>query len=102
MFNATPLPGNGATGTAPPGHANRVGSALAREAPAPEAQVPSGQSRAAMVAAWLAGIPRRLGTRLFSSVDEEANWRGWQTIRLCCGLARCYRDARFGPPGGAR
>jgi hypothetical protein len=39
---------------------------------------------------------QRFGTRLFLTCDEEANWRGWQTTVLCCGLARSYRDPRFG------
>lgn len=51
-----------------------------------------------MITAWLADIPGRLGTRLFLSGDEEANWRGWQTTRLWGGLARRYRDGRFDRP----
>jgi hypothetical protein len=47
------------------------------------------------IAAWVADITRRIGTRLFLTCDEEANWRGWQTTVLSGGLARCYRDARF-------
>ena len=47
------------------------------------------------IAAWLADIARRIGTRLFLACDEEANWRGWQTTVLSGGLARRYRDVRF-------
>jgi len=49
----------------------------------------------AAVAAWLAGIPRRAGNRLFAKNDEEAGWRGWQVTELAGGLARQYRDPRF-------
>lgn len=45
--------------------------------------------------AWLIGLPRRAGRRLFAMNDAEARWRGWQLIELTGGLARQYRDARF-------
>jgi len=45
--------------------------------------------------AWLIGLPRRAGGRLFAMNDAEARWRGWQVIELTGGLARQYRDARF-------
>lgn len=50
----------------------------------------------ASLAGWLAGIPRRTGTRLFARNDEEAGWRGWQITELHGGLSRSYHDARFG------
>ena len=57
--------------------------------------------------AWLAGLPRRAGNRLFAINDEEARWRGWQVREQAGGLARQYRDprfdtlgARFDPHGG--
>jgi hypothetical protein len=62
--------------------------------------------------AWLIGLPRRAGRRLFAMNDAEAGWRGWQVIELTGGLARQYRDSRFDtmrarpnapdeiPPGG--
>lgn len=45
---------------------------------------------------WLAGTPRRTGNRLFTMNDAEAAWRGWQVTVLAGGLARRYRDPRFG------
>ena len=48
-----------------------------------------------IVAAWLAGLPRRAGRRLFAMNDREAGWRGWQVIELSGGLRRQYRDLRF-------
>ena len=50
---------------------------------------------AAAVAAWLTGIPRRAGNRLFAKNDLEARWWGWQVTELAGGLARQYRDPRF-------
>jgi hypothetical protein len=47
------------------------------------------------ILAWPADIPRRIGTRLFLDIDEEAYWRGWQVTPLHCGLGRRYRDPRF-------
>ena len=44
---------------------------------------------------WLAGIPRRLGDRLFAMNDAEAYWRDWQITRTHGGLGRRYRDPRF-------
>ncbi len=62
---------------------------------------------AAFAVAWLAGLPRRTGRRLFAGNDEEARWHGWQVTELAGGLARQYRDPRFdtlpdqsGPHGG--
>jgi hypothetical protein len=77
-FNRTPPPGKGATSAPAPWRPGRP--------PSPGA---------AAATAWLARIPRRLGTRLFRATDREAIWRGWQTTRLRGGLARCYRDIRF-------
>jgi hypothetical protein len=50
---------------------------------------------AGLVAAWLAGLPRRAGRRLFAMNDLEAGWRGWQVIEIRGGLGRQYRDHRF-------
>ena len=50
---------------------------------------------AGLMAAWLAGLPRRAGRRLFAMNDLEAGWRGWQVIELRGGLGRQYRDHRF-------
>jgi hypothetical protein len=47
------------------------------------------------ISARLAGIPRRIGTRLFLAADEEAHWRGWQVTPLHGGLGRSSRDPRF-------
>lgn len=44
---------------------------------------------------WVAGVPRRLGDRLFVMNDAEAAWRGWQTARTHGGLGRRYRDPWF-------
>jgi hypothetical protein len=49
--------------------------------------------------AWLIGLPRRLGNRLFALNDAEAGWRRWQVSELKSGLARQYRDARFATLG---
>jgi hypothetical protein len=49
----------------------------------------------AIVAAWLAGLPRRAGRRLFYMNDLEARWRGWQVTETSGGLGRQYRDWRF-------
>jgi hypothetical protein len=51
---------------------------------------------AAAGVAWLLGLPRRAGRYLFAMNDAEAHWRGWQVIELTGGLARQYRDERFG------
>lgn len=59
---------------------------------------------AGIVAAWLAGLPRRAGRRLFAMNDLEARWRGWQVTETAGGLGRQYRDWRFdslGSPGRA-
>ena len=53
------------------------------------------RSAFAIAAAWLAGLPRRIGRRLFHMNDLEARWRGWQVIELHGGLGRQYRDRRF-------
>ena len=53
------------------------------------------RTTAGIVAAWLIGLPRRAGNRLFAMNDAEAGWRGWQVTELAGGLARQYRDARF-------
>ncbi len=49
----------------------------------------------AIVVAWLAGLPRRVGRLLFYMNDLEARWRGWQVTELHGGLGRQYRDRRF-------
>jgi hypothetical protein len=48
-----------------------------------------------IVAAWLAGLPRRADRRLFYMNDLEARWRGWQVTETSGGLGRQYRDWRF-------
>ncbi len=48
-----------------------------------------------LLLSWLAGLPRRLGDRLFVMNDTEAYWRGWQITKTHGGLARRYRDPRF-------
>jgi hypothetical protein len=47
------------------------------------------------VVAWLAGLPRRAGRRLFAVNDAEARWHRWQVTELRGGLARSYHDPRF-------
>lgn len=49
----------------------------------------------AVLASWLAYIPRRLGDHLFAMNDTEAYWRGWQITGVHGGLGRRYRDPRF-------
>jgi hypothetical protein len=49
----------------------------------------------AIAVAWLAGLPRRAGRRLFYMNDLEARWRGWQVTETSGGLGRQYRDRRF-------
>jgi hypothetical protein len=49
----------------------------------------------AVAAAWLTGLPRRVGRRLFYMNDLEARWRNWEVIELSGGLGRQYRDRRF-------
>ena len=48
-----------------------------------------------LAAAWLIGLPRRAGRRLFAMNDAEAGWRGWQVTETLGGLGRRYRDARW-------
>jgi hypothetical protein len=48
-----------------------------------------------LAAAWLIGLPRRAGRRLFAINDTEACWRSWLVAEPLGGLARQYRDARF-------
>ena len=45
--------------------------------------------------AWLAGLPRRLGSRWYAMNDEEARWHHWQVTETFGGLGRQYRDPRF-------
>jgi hypothetical protein len=49
----------------------------------------------AIVVAWLTGLPRRVGRRLFYMNDLEARWRNWEVIETSGGLGRQYRDRRF-------
>jgi len=49
-----------------------------------------------MLLGWLVTFPRHLTDRLFVMNDAEAYWRSWQIIRTHGGLARGYRDPRFG------
>jgi hypothetical protein len=68
-----------------------------RRPPAPIRAVANAfRAACASLAGWLAGIPRRAGARLFARNDEEAGWRGWQITELHGGLARSFRDTRFG------
>jgi hypothetical protein len=48
-----------------------------------------------LATAWLIGLPRRAGRRLFAMNDAEAGWRGWQVTETLGGLGRQYRDARW-------
>ena len=52
-------------------------------------------SASTLAAAWLIGLPRRAGRRLFAINDAEAGWRRWQVIEALGGLGRQYRDARW-------
>jgi hypothetical protein len=49
----------------------------------------------ALAAAWLIGLPRRAGRRLFAMKDAEAGWQRWQVMETFGGLSRRYRDARW-------
>ena len=49
----------------------------------------------AVAAAWLTGLPRRTGRRLFALNDAEAGWQGWPVTETLGGLGRQYRDLRF-------
>lgn len=57
--------------------------------------VPSLRRAVGLAIAWLAGLRRRAGRRLYEKNDLEASWRGWQVIETSGGLGRQYRDARF-------
>ena len=46
-------------------------------------------------AAWLAGLPRRAGARLYAMTDAEARWWYWHVTERCGGLVHQYRDSRF-------
>jgi hypothetical protein len=48
-----------------------------------------------LAAAWLIGLPRRTGRRLFAIKDAEAGWQRWQVTETLGGLSRRYRDARW-------
>jgi hypothetical protein len=48
-----------------------------------------------LAAAWLIGLPRRAGRRLFTMNDAEAGWQRWWVRETLGGLGRHYRDARF-------
>ena len=48
-----------------------------------------------LAAAWLIGLPRRAGRRLFATNDAEAGWQRWQVTETLVGLGRQYRDARW-------
>jgi hypothetical protein len=50
---------------------------------------------AGALVSWLAGIPRRLGDRLFAANDTEAYQWGWQITRMHGGLGRRHRDPWF-------
>jgi hypothetical protein len=65
-----------------------------QEKPARQAQSTPGVILA-VLANWLAIIPRRLGDRLFAPNDTEAFMWGWEITRIHAGLGRRYRDHRF-------
>jgi hypothetical protein len=46
-------------------------------------------------AAWLAGLPRRAGARLYAMTDAEARWWYWHVTERRGGLVHQYRDSRF-------
>jgi hypothetical protein len=48
-----------------------------------------------LAAAWLIGLPRRAGRRLFAMNDAEAGWQRWLVTETLGGLGRQYCDARF-------
>jgi hypothetical protein len=48
-----------------------------------------------LATAWLIGLRRRAGRRLFAINDAEARWHAWQVTETLGGLSRRYRDARF-------
>jgi hypothetical protein len=48
-----------------------------------------------LATAWLIGLPRRAGRRLFAINDAEARWHAWQVTETLAGLGRRYRDVRF-------
>ena len=41
-----------------------------------------------LAAAWLIGLPRRAGRRLFAITDAEAGWRRWQVTEARGGIGR--------------
>ena len=45
--------------------------------------------------AWLIGLPRRAGARLYTMTDAEAGWWYWHVTERCGGLVHQYRDSRF-------
>lgn len=49
----------------------------------------------AISAAWLTGLPRRAGARLYAMNDAEARWWRWHVSEHHGGLVHQYRDARF-------
>jgi hypothetical protein len=49
----------------------------------------------AVATAWLIGLPRRAGRRLYALNDAEAGWHNWQVIEMFGGLGRQYRDLRW-------
>jgi hypothetical protein len=53
------------------------------------------RSGCSVLIAWLIGLPRRAGRRLFASQDTEAGWRRWQVTEKFRGLGRQYRDPLF-------
>ena len=56
----------------------------------------------AIAAAWLAGLSRRVGRRLFYMNDLEARWRGWQVIELRLRPRPHAAAARRSPPPSKR
>jgi hypothetical protein len=52
-------------------------------------------SACGILAAWLTGLPRRAGRRLYTGNDEEARTWSWRVTERFGGLGRRYGDARF-------
>ena len=53
------------------------------------------RSACEICAAWVIGLPRRMGAWLHAASDAEAGWWSWQVTERYGGLGRRYRDARF-------
>jgi hypothetical protein len=85
--------GNSAETIGPPDLYLEVATWARRDRPASFADTVGDAST--LAAAWLIGLPRRAGRRLFAINDTEACWRSWLVAEPLGGLGRQYRDARF-------